>query len=356
MTAARQLVFWGVGIVLLGLALHILSPILLPFVVGLAVAYFLDPAVLWLGRHKVNRTFATVLILALFFGAIIVALAFIAPLAQSQVIDFVKQAPELFRALQDRAMRLLARASQELSPENFEQLKAAASGLAGNALKFTGDVVSRLWSGGLAFLNLLSLIFISPVVAFYVLRDWDRIVAKVDGWLPREHAPTIRRLVAEADAMIAGYVRGVSTVCIILAIFYGVTLTLVGLDFGLVIGLVSGLISFIPFVGAAIGFVVGVGCAIVQFGEVVPVAMTASVFVAGQVLEGNFLTPKLVGDRIQLHPVWVIFALLAGGLLFGFVGVLLAVPAAAVVGVLARFFIGEYLQSRIYRGDGDFGA
>ncbi|MQA64407.1 MAG: AI-2E family transporter [Alphaproteobacteria bacterium] len=356
MTATRQLVFWGIGIVLLGLALQVLSPILLPFVVGVAVAYFLDPAVLWLGRRKVNRTLATVLILTLFFGAIIVALAFIAPLVQSQVVGFIKQAPELFRALQDRALRLLARASQELSPENVEQLKAAAGGLAGNALKFAGEIATRLWAGGLAFLNLLSLVFISPVVAFYVLRDWDRIVARVDNWLPREHASTIRRLVAEADAMIAGYVRGISTVCIVLAIFYGVALTLIGLDFGLVIGLMSGLISFIPFVGAAVGFVVGVGVAVVQFGEVMPVAITAAVFVAGQVLEGNVLTPKLVGDRIQLHPVWVIFALLAGGLLFGFVGVLLAVPVAAVVGVLARFFIGEYLKSRIYRGGDGPGA
>ncbi|MGE0652501.1 MAG: AI-2E family transporter [Alphaproteobacteria bacterium] len=353
MTATRQLAFWGVSIVLLGLALHILSPILLPFVVGLAVAYFLDPAVLWLGRHKVNRTLATLLILTLFFGAIIVALAFIAPLVQSQVIDFIRQAPEVFRTLQDLMVRLLARASQELSPENVEQLKAAAGGLAGNALKFTGEFVTKLWSGGLAFLNLLSLIFISPVVAFYVLRDWDVIVTKVAGWLPREHAPTIRRLVEEADTMIAGYVRGVSTVCVILAGFYGAALTAVGLDFGLVIGLVSGLISFIPFVGATVGFIVSVGVAVVQFENVTPIALTAGIFVVGQVLEGNFLTPKLVGDRIQLHPVWVIFALLAGGLLFGFVGVLLAVPAAAVIGVLARFFIGEYLQSRIYRGDGD---
>lgn len=353
MTATRQLAFWGVSIVLLGLALHILSPVLLPFVVGLAVAYFLDPAVLWLGRHKVNRTLATLLILTLFFGAIIVALAFIAPLVQSQVIDFIRQAPEVFRTLQDLMVRLLARASQELSPENVEQLKAAAGGLAGNALKFTGEFVTKLWSGGLAFLNLLSLIFISPIVAFYVLRDWDVIVAKVDGWLPREHAPTIRRLAGEADAMIAGYVRGVSTVCVVLAGFYGAALTAVGLDFGLVIGLVAGLISFIPFVGATVGFIVGVGVAVVQFGEVTPVALTAGVFVLGQMLEGNFLTPKLVGDRIRLHPVWVIFALLAGGLLFGFVGVLLAVPVAAVIGVLARFFIGQYLQSRIYRGDSD---
>lgn len=353
MTATRQLVFWSVGIVLLGLALHILSPIMLPFVVGLAVAYFLDPAVIWLGRHKVNRTLATIMILTLFFGAILLVLAFIAPLVQAQVVDFVKQAPEVFGRFQDLVARLLARASQELSPENIEQLKAAAGGLAGNAIKFTGELVTKLWSGGLAFLNLLSLIFISPVVAFYVLRDWDRIVAKVDGWLPRDHAPTIRRLVGEADAMIAGYVRGISTVCVILAVFYGGALTAIGLDFGLVIGLVAGLISFIPFVGATVGFIVSVGVAIVQFGEVTPVALTAGIFVVGQVLEGNFLTPKLVGDRIQLHPVWVIFALLAGGLLFGFVGVLLAVPVAAVVGVLARFFINEYLKSRIYRGDSD---
>lgn len=352
MTPSRQLAFWGIGLVVFGLLLDLLAPVLLPFVVGIAVAYFLDPALVWLGRRKVNRTLATLLVLTLFFAAIVAAIVLLAPLVQTQVIDFAQKAPDVIKVLQERLMRAIARLSAELSPEDVERLKSAAGGFAGDALKFAGGLVAKLWSGGVAFINLLSLIFISPVVAFYVLRDWDRIVATIDGWLPRDHAPTIRRLVGEADDMIAGYVRGMAMVCLILAVFYGTALSLIGLDFGLIIGMVAGFISFIPFVGAAGGFVASVGFALVQFGEPGPVALTAAVFVVGQVLEGNVLTPKLVGERIRLHAVWVIFALLAAGLVFGFIGVLLAVPVAAVIGVLARFFIGEYLKSPLYRGHG----
>jgi predicted PurR-regulated permease PerM len=352
MTPTRQALIWIGGLVVLGLALHVLAPILLPFVVGFAVAYFLDPAVQWLDRHGVGRTLATVLVLVVFSATVIMVLALVLPLVQGQIISFAQKAPELFRVLQERVMDAIARVSAELSAADVERLKSAAGGVAGDVLKFAGALVARAWSGGLAFLNLLSLIFISPVVAFYILRDWDKIVAKVRGWLPRDHQKTIERLVGEADAMIAGFVRGMALVCLILGAFYGTALTLIGLEFGLVVGLVAGLISFIPFVGAAVGFVVSVGLAVVQFADWVPIALTAGVFIAGQAIEGNFLTPKLVGERIQLHAVWVIFALLAGGLLFGFVGVLLAVPLAAVIGVLVRFFIGRYLDSSLYRGDG----
>lgn len=352
MTASRQLMFWGIGLIFFGLLLDLLSPVLLPFVVGIAVAYFLDPALIWLGRFKLNRTLATLLVLALFFSIIALALAVILPVAQRQIADFALKAPDVIKTLQEHVMRLAARLSAELSPQDVERLKSAAGAMVGDALKFAGTFAGKLWSGGLALLNLLSLIFISPVVAFYVLRDWDKIVAKVDGWLPRDHAPTIRRLVKDADTMIAGYVRGMAIVCLVLAVFYGTALSAIGLDFGLIIGLVAGFISFIPFVGAAAGFVASVGFAIVQFGAPMPVALVAAVFVIGQVLEGNVLTPKLVGERIGLHAVWVIFALLAGGLLFGFVGVLLAVPLAAVIGVLSRFFIGQYLNSPFYRGHG----
>ncbi|MFM2130418.1 MAG: hypothetical protein RL477_1964 [Pseudomonadota bacterium] len=352
MTASRQLAFWGIGLVVFGLAVDLLAPVLLPFVVGIAVAYFLDPVLVWMGRWKINRTLATVLILTLFFAAIVLAIVLLAPLVQSQVVDFAQKAPDVIKALQERVMRAIAQLSASLSPADMERLKSAAGGFAGDALKFAGGVLARLWSGGVAILNLLSLIFISPVVAFYVLRDWDRIVGTVDGWLPRDHAPTVRRLVREADDMIAGYVRGMAMVCLILAAFYGAALSMIGLDFGLIIGMVAGFISFIPFVGAAGGFVASVGFAIVQFGQPLPVVLVAAVFVVGQVLEGNVLTPKLVGERIRLHAVWVIFALLAAGLLFGFVGVLLAVPAAAVIGVLMRFFLGEYLKSPLYRGRG----
>ena len=352
MTPARQALIWGGGLIVIGFALKVLAPILLPFVVGFAVAYFLDPIVQWLDKRGVGRPSATILVLVVFSAVVILVLMLVLPLVQGQVVSFAQKAPDMFRLLQDRVMDLVARVSAQLSAGDVERLKAAAGGVAGDVLKFVGALAARAWSGGLAFLNLLSLIFISPVVAFYILRDWDKIVTKVRGWLPRDHVKTIEGLVREADAMIAGFVRGMAMVCLILAAFYGTALTLIGLEFGLVVGLIAGLISFIPFVGAAVGFVVSVGLAMVQFSDLMPIALTAGVFIAGQVIEGNFLTPKLVGERIQLHAVWVIFALLAGGLLFGFVGVLLAVPIAAVIGVLVRFFIGRYLASPLYGGNG----
>ncbi|MFQ6017021.1 MAG: AI-2E family transporter, partial [Kiloniellaceae bacterium] len=194
------------------------------------------------------------------------------------------------------------------------------------------------------------------VVAFYLLRDWDRIVGKVDGWLPRAHAGTIREQALEVDRRLAGFLRGQGTVCLLLGVFYALALSLAGLDFGLVVGLIAGLLSFIPYVGAIVGLLASVGLAVVQFDDWVRIAIVAGIFFAGQAVEGNYLTPKLVGGRVGLHPVWVIFGLLAGGALFGFVGVLLAVPAAAVIGVAVRFALDRYMASSYYLGGGNGGG
>src|SRR5690606_34210818 len=198
--------------------------------------------------------------------------------------------------------------------------------------------------------NLLALLFITPIVAFFLLRDWDDIVGRLDKWLPRPWAGVIREQAALIDETLAGFVRGQALVCLFLGTFYAVVLTVVGLDFGITIGLITGILSFIPYVGTTFGFVTSIAVAFAQFSEWLPILLVAGLFIAGQAIEGNFLTPKLVGDRVGLHPVWVIFALLAAGSLFGFVGVLLAIPVAAVIGVLARFVLGRYLTSRYYRG------
>jgi predicted PurR-regulated permease PerM len=227
------------------------------------------------------------------------------------------------------------------------------AGVAFEAVDIVGRVLRGLWSGGMAVINLLSLIFITPVVAFYLLRDWDDLVARVDTWLPRQHAPVIRQLMGEIDRVLAAFVRGTGSVCLVLGVFYAAALTIVGLDFGLVVGLGAGLISFVPFVGALVGLVVSGALALVQFWpNFLDISLVVGVFAVGQVVEGNFLTPKFVGDKVGLHPVWVIFALLAGGAVFGFVGVLLAVPAAAAVGILVRFAMKRYMESKLYLGPG----
>jgi predicted PurR-regulated permease PerM len=204
-----------------------------------------------------------------------------------------------------------------------------------------------------ALFQLISLVVITPLVSFYLLRDWDRIVERIDAYLPRGSAPAIHDQFGKIDRTLAGFIRGQATVCLILGAFYAVGLSLVGLEFGLLIGLGTGLISFIPYFGMMVGLAVGISVALAQFSGLGSVALVAAVFAVGQVAEGNFLTPKLVGDRVGLHPVWVIFALLAGGTLFGFTGILLAVPAAAVIGVLVRFTLESYRDSRLYEGLGD---
>ena len=229
-------------------------------------------------------------------------------------------------------------------------VREALAGFADDLAKWGLALVKGIWESGLALLNLLSLVFITPIVAFYLLRDWDRIIERVKNWLPRAYADDILEQARQIDETLAGFVRGQGLVCLILAVYYSVILSVVGLEFGLIVGIGAGLISFVPFVGAISGFVAGLGLAVFQFDSWAWVGVVAAIFVVGQVLEGNVLTPKLVGERVGLHPVWVIFGALAGGALFGFVGVLIAVPVTAVVGVLMRYALGQYLDSRLYHG------
>lgn len=356
MTERRQFWFWLGGVAAFAGALYVFRSILLPFVAGMAVAYLLDPAVDKLEKWGLGRTVGTALALVAFFVAAVAALLLLVPVLQSQILDFAGRVPELFAALRARLGGFVEILEARLSPEDIERLRTAAASFAGDALALIGRLIESLWSGGLALFNLLSLIFITPIVAFYLLRDWDRMVGAVDGWLPLRHAEAMRALAREADGLLSGFVRGVAMVCLILGAFYGIALSLIGLEFGLFIGLAAGLLSFVPFIGALFGFVISVGVALAQFTEWVPIALVAGVFVLGQVVEGNFLTPRLVGKRVGLHPVWVIFALLAGGVLFGFVGLLLAVPLAVVIGVLVRFGLGRYLVSPFHRGSVPPGA
>jgi predicted PurR-regulated permease PerM len=213
--------------------------------------------------------------------------------------------------------------------------------------------LAGVWNGGVAIFNVISLIIISPIVAFYMLHDWDEITAKIDSWLPLQSASTVREQLLAIDATISGFVRGQSMVCLILAALYGISLTIIGLKSGLLVGIGAGIISFIPYLGAATGMVVGIGIAIVQFPEWSMVTIVGGVFLVGQTLESYLLTPSLVGARIGLHPLWIIFALLAGGALMGFTGVLIAVPTAAVIGVLIRFGLAQYMSSELYSGTKD---
>ncbi len=358
MTAGRQGLIWLAGLAAFLAAVYVLSDIMLPFVAGMAVAYFLDPAVDRVEAWGAKRALATALVTALFFVLVILLLIVLTPLLQDQVVKFADRVPDYARALSDlvepvKAMLapLIERIQSHLPPEDVARLRGAASGYAAQGVQWVIALGQRLFTGGVAILNLLSLVVITPVVAFYLLRDWDRMVAMIDGWLPRDHAETIREQVRRIDDILSGFVRGQALVCLMLGAFYGIGLTVVGLNFGLVLGLATGIVSFVPIFGMLLGVVTGVTMALVQFAfDPIRVGLVLGVFVIGQLLEGNVLTPRVIGRKIGLHPVWVLFALLAGGALFGFVGLLLAVPAAAVIGVLVRFTLSRYLSSRLYLG------
>lgn len=356
MSRIHPALFWtGVVVVFLA-ALYLFGPILLPFVVGMLLAYLLNPPVARLSRLGVGRTWASLLVLVLSFVIFIGVLLLILPVLQQQVADLISRLPDLVAVIREKLTSLLAFAQARVSPETAAKIQESVGGmagdLAGNMTKILGGLLAGIWTRGFALVNILSLLFITPLVAFYLLNDWEKIVAAIDGYIPRRHLPTVRALARDIDDHLAGYVRGVSMICVILAVFYGTALTVVGLDFGLIIGLLSGLISFVPFVGAIFGFIVSVGLALLQFSEWVSILLVAGIFMFGQIIEGNVLQPWLVGRQVNLHPVWIIFALLAGGALFGFLGVLLAVPIAVVANVLIRFALKRYRESPLYRGAG----
>ena len=351
----RGIAFWVASFVLFFVLIFLFREILLPFVVGMATAYFLDPVCDYLEGRGLSRTWATTIVTLVFALLVTLLILLLVPALIGQIVSLLEQLPKYSEIIRTQLEALAERARTTLDPGITQQVRGLAAGSADRVVAWVTDAAGGLVAGGFALANLLSLLLITPVVAFYLLRDWDRLVERVDNWLPRDHAETIRAQVREVDRTLAGFVRGQATVCALLGAFYGVALTIAGLDFGLVTGLLAGLLSFIPYIGALTGAVASIGLALLQFDDPVRILVVAAVFGVGQAVEGNYLTPKLVGGRVGLHAVWVIFALLAGGALFGFVGVLLAVPVAAVIGVLIRFSLSLYLDSEIYRGAGSDG-
>lgn len=350
MTLGEQARYWGIGVAVFIAVVWVLSGMLLPFLLGAAVAYLCDPLADRLQRRGLSRTLATVIISCLGIGTGVVAMLIIIPMLIDQLRQAVGALPGLMEDLAAAAERWKADESWIA-----DLVRNAATKLRENAAGWSGQVLKQAWASGIALIDFLMLLVITPVVAFYLLLDWDHMIAEIDAWLPRQHRGTILRLSKDLDRVLAGFVRGQLTVCAILGSFYAVALSLIGLPFGLLIGLFAGLISFIPFVGSILGGALSIGLALVNFwGEWGMIAGVAGIFAVGQVVEGNFLTPKLVGGSVGLHPVWLMFALSAFGALFGFTGLLIAVPAAAAIGVLGRFGIEQYKQSRLYRG-GDAG-
>jgi len=346
LSRGQQLRYWGIGALIFFAFLWFIGDTLLPFLVGMTIAYFLDPVADRLERAGFSRLWATVVItVGVLLGAMIV-LVLLIPVVIDQTQSLIAAAPGYAETLRNFL--------EERFPDFLEEgsdVRDAIDSTTETIRARIPDIANSLLASGIALLDFVLLLVVAPVVAFYMLMDWDRMVAKIDGWLPREHRSSIRALARQVDDVLAGFVRGQLTVCLILGTFYAVALTLIGLQFGLVIGLFAGLISFIPFIGSIMGGMVSIGVALFQFwDQPLWIAAVAAIFALGQAVEGNVLTPKLVGGSVGLHPVWLMFALAAFGALMGFTGLLIAVPVAAVLGVLARFGLEKYLQGSLYRG------
>ncbi len=350
----RHIIGWLVALAVLVLAVGLLRSALLPFIIGLAIAYMLNPMADWLHDRGMNRNVASLLIVALFSVLALLAILILVPWIAAELRDLALNLPRYIeqsrQMIEDAAVRWLGREAatvrakidQGLS-ELSQQWTAAAS-----------TVILSLLNGGKAIVDLASVVLITPVVAFYMLSDWPRMVASIDSWLPRDHAVTIRRLSHEVNGVLAGFARGQATVCLVLAAVYAVGLSWAGIKSGVLIGLVTGLMSFIPFVAFAVGLIIAAVVAIAEsWPNWVPLAKVGGVFALGQVLESAVLSPRIVAGHIKLHPVWIILALFVFGYLFGFVGLLVAVPTAAAIGVLTRFGLQEYLKSPLYRGQQD---
>ncbi len=342
----EQLTYWGIAAAVFLLMLWLLGQVILPFVIGGAIAYFLDPVADRLERLGLSRVLATAAITLAVVLVVVLAVLLVIPALLREATALVETAPGLLQNL----VAFLTDRFPDLMDES-STLRQSLASVAAMLQSRAGEVVNTLVSTAFSIINVIVLIVIVPVVSFYLLMDWDRVVAHVDSLLPRDHAPTIRRLAAEIDRTLASFIRGQGTVCLILGTFYAVALTLAGLQFGLVIGAVAGLLTFIPYFGTIVGGALSIGFALFQFwGEWQMIAIVAGIFAFGQFVEGNFLTPKLVGGSVGLHPVWLLFALSAFGSLFGFVGLLVAVPVAAALGVLARFAVERYRASLLYGG------
>lgn len=345
----EQFKYWGVAALVIVVVLWFLGDVLLPFVLGGAIAYLLDPVADRLERAGLSRAASVAVITVLALVVFVLLSLLVVPTLVRQAADLVDIAPQLFNNLKDF---LVARFPDLVDSQSA--IRQSLVSIGERVQEYGGMLLETVLTSAASIINVVLLLVIVPVVSVYLLLDWDRMVARIDALLPRDHAPTIRGLARDIDTALASFIRGMGTVCLILGTYYAVALMLAGLQFGLIVGFIAGLITFIPYVGALVGGALAVGLALFQFwGDWLQIAVVALIFVVGQVIEGNFLTPKLVGNSVGLHPVWLLLALSVFGSLFGFVGMLVAVPVAAALGVIARFATRQYLDSPLYLGVSD---
>jgi len=316
-------------VVAAGIMLQLFASVLVPFVVAAGIAYFLDPVTTRLTRLGVPRTVGAIMMVLALLAAVLIFALLLYPLILAQIGILFGRVPEYTTELRAFAADQIARLQQRLGPDVIdEKLRDLVGGQAGSIVSFVAQALRGVIGSGFALFNVLTLVIVTPVVAFYLLRDWPGVVSRIDGWLPHRYVGILRAQAHEVDRILSAWLRGQMMCCVVLALYYSVSLSVVGLDLGLIVGLTAGLLSFIPYVGSITGLVAAIGLAFAPF--------------------PTWIYPRFLGDRVELHAVWVIFALFAGGAAFGFVGVLLAVPVTAIIGVLCRFWLRRYLDSPLY--------
>jgi predicted PurR-regulated permease PerM len=349
MVYGRQVTFWLVTFVVLAAALWLLHDILLPFVAGIALAYVLAPLADRVERLGINRTVAALLVVSVLVVALIALMLLLVPLLLQQGSALISNIPGYFK----RVKELILDANLPwLNWLGAAETGKTASDLVGQVATWLLSFSYSLWTGGKALVSFASVLIVMPVVTFYLIRDWHAMIDRVDSWVPVRQRDTVRQLGREIDAAIGGFLRGQFGVCLVLGCYYAIGLMLVGLDFALLIGLIAGVITFVPYIGSMTGLMIAVSVAIAQFWpDWKRITLVVAIFLVGQFIEGNIVSPKFVGERVGLHPVWLIFAMFAFGYLFGFVGLLIAVPLGAAIAVLLRFGLRQYFASPLYTGD-----
>jgi len=344
MKVARPSVIWIGTLTAIVLTVVLLREILLPFVAGIALAYLLAPVVDRIERIGVNRTVATLGIVGVFVIGVGGVAVLIIPLLGTELVAFIEEVPSYIGRLQAFANNPSRPWLRKLVGEGLNEVELSAGQIASFAADWIPTFLRSLWSDSQAVISILSLMVVTPIVTIYLLIDWKNLIATIDRSIPAAERGHILALVGELDDTISGFLRGQGTICLILAIYYALALWLIGLNHGILIGIAAGLISFIPYLGSFAGLVVSLCVVILQFWPswtLIPVV--AGIFLAGQAIADYVLAPYLIASRVHLNPVWVMFAIAAFGYLFGFVGLLIAVPLAAAIGVVIRFTLREHL-------------
>lgn len=329
--------------------IYLLSPILTPFFAAALLSYLGDPLVDRLEMRKLNRTLSVVIVFVILFSVLIVMMLFLVPMLEQQTSYLIQNIPKYIDVIQNNLLPALA-SKLGIDPQllDLNVLKKSISQQFDKAGGLAMTVFSSVTQSGLTLLAWIANLVMIPVITFYLLRDWDILVARIDELLPRKYEPVIARLAHESDDVLAAFLRGQFMVMIALGMVYSTGLWFAGLKLALLIGMMAGMVSFVPYLGFILGIIAASVAMLLQTHELIQLLPVFLVFGIGQALEGMVLTPLLVGDRIGLHPVAVIFAVLAGGQLFGFVGILLALPVAAIIAVLLRHAHGQYKSSNIF--------